>query len=365
MKLLFITPRTPSPPSGGRALLSALHRDCLSSLLGERLLIEELDTAPTGGAGAAAKRLLGHIDGATPQAARRLVDRARREGVTHIYLDGSNLGRIAGAFRRSLPNVEILCFFHNVEARFFMGAWRETRRLRALGVLAANFLAERTAARASHKVITLSERDSRGLARLYGRGGTHLLPMAMDDKLDLRASGSSGRDKGGYALFVGGAFYANEAGIRWYADQVAPHVAMETRVVGRGLEGLRPALERHPNVKLVGAVDNLQDSYLDATVVIAPIFDGSGMKTKVAEALMFGKKIVGTPEAFSGYEASADSAGWVCRSREEFVAVLEQIRDEPPQRFDPGLRAIYEQLHSREATRRRLAEILAIPRGQG
>ena len=45
-----------------------------------------------------------------------------------------------------------------------------------------------------------------------------------------------------------------------------------------------------------------------AALVIAPIFDGSGMKTKVAEALMHGKHVVGTPEAFSGYAADIVAA---------------------------------------------------------
>jgi glycosyltransferase involved in cell wall biosynthesis len=85
------------------------------------------------------------------------------------------------------------------------------------------------------------------------------------------------------------------------------------------------------------------------------------MKTKVAEALMYGKRIIGTPEAFSGYENVAGAAGWVCTTKEDFAAALRQVREAPPPRFDPALRALYEQHYSRDAARRRLAEILAIP----
>ena len=346
-------------------MLSALHHACLRDLLGDRLLLEELDPLPPHGFRATGERLLGYIDGVTPRVAADIVERARREGVTHVYLDGSNLGRLARAVRKSLPGVQVISFFHNVEARFFLGAFRETGRPRALGVLVANYLAERMAARHSHRVVTLSERDSRGLQRLYGRGGTDLLPMAMADRLDLAAAAAAGAGSDSYLLFVGGAFYANEAGIRWFVDNVAADAGLKTCVVGRGLESLRPQLERPGKVEVVGGVECLQDWYLNASAVIAPIFDGSGMKTKVAEALMYGKRIVGTPEAFSGYEEVAGAAGWVCRTKEDFAAALRQVQDAPPPRFDPALRALYERLYSHEAARRRLAEILAIPGPQG
>ena len=41
---------------------------------------------------------------------------------------------------------------------------------------------------------------------------------------------------------------------------------------------------------VVGEVESLAQWYHDAYFVVAPIFDGSGMKTKVAEALMYGKE---------------------------------------------------------------------------
>jgi hypothetical protein len=357
-KLMFITPLVPSPPSGGRALLSALHRACLSALAGGRLLVEELDSATPAGGVSASQRIRGYIDGISSEAVGRILTRIRDEGVSHVYLDGSNLGRLAKAVRLGTPGVEVVSFFHNVEARFFLGALRETRSPRALAVLIANYAAERMAVRHSHKLVTLSRRDSAGLKRIYGRAGTHVLPMAMEDQLRAVPSGDG---TGRYALFVGGAFYANEAGARWFARNVAPEAALPTCIVGRGLERLRPEMEGLDMIEVVGGVESLGDWYLDAAVAIAPIFDGSGMKTKVAEALMYGKRIIGTPEAFSGYEDVADQAGWMCRTREDFLAAFAEVRRAPPPRFDPAMRGLYERLYSRAAAQQRLAEILAIP----
>src|SRR5215211_106650 len=131
---------------------------------------------------------------------------------------------------------------------------------------------------------------------------TDVLPMAIEDKLRNEADVPQGPLKEPYALFVGGAFYANQSGIKWFVENVVPEVSIKTCIVGKGLEALRGELERDGKVEVVGAVDELGHWYRNAKVVIAPIFDGSGMKTKVAEALMYGKRIIGTREAFSGYE---------------------------------------------------------------
>jgi glycosyltransferase involved in cell wall biosynthesis len=82
------------------------------------------------------------------------------------------------------------------------------------------------------------------------------------------------------------------------------------------------------------------------------------MKTKIAEALMYGKKIVGTPEAFSGYEEIADRAGWVCESADDFVDAIRRATDSVIEPFAPDLRALYEERHSYPAACSRLAKIL-------
>ena len=159
-------------------------------------------------------------------------------------------------------------------------------------------------------------------------------------------------------LFVGGSFYANLAGIAWFARNVAPALQFETLVVGSGMESERASLERAHNVRVIGLVDDLAPYYRDALAVIAPIFDGSGMKTKVAEALMHGKAIAGTSEAFTGYEACGE-IGWRCDNAATFIAAIAQAGAEGTPGFDPALRSLYEQHYSPAALRRALAAIIA------
>lgn len=347
-------------PAGGRELLCKLNHDALNALYGDHLVVFELPRSRLQGLKSIINAFRGHIDGLNNAVISKALQTIQAENVDKVFVDGSNLGGFVKIAKRRFPQVEISTFFHNVEARFFLGSLKQTRSLRALAVLIVNYLAERKAVRYSDKLICLSERDSRLLRKIYGRAATHVSPMALQDKLptDLDVSVREQHEK--FALFVGGVFYANRAGISWFVKHVAPRITIKICIVGRGFEDIRHELERAGKVEVVGAVDNLAKWYRDAHFVIAPIFDGSGMKTKVAEALMFGKKIVGTPEAFSGYENIADRAGWVCATADEFVAAIQKAENTDVKSFDSELRSLYEQSYSYPAARLRLAEILGV-----
>jgi len=224
--------------------------------------------------------------------------------------------------------------------------------------MVVNYLAERKAVQHSDKLICLSQRDSRLLKKVYGRAATHIAPMVMEDKCPESFLSGSGQRPEHFALFVGGTFYANRTGIEWFVREVAPRIDLPIYIVGRGFEELREELETPGKVFVVGAVESLADWYHRAQFVIAPIFDGSGMKTKVAEALMYGKKIVGTAEAFSGYEDVVDQAGWVCETADDFVANIEAAAQGITTAFDAGLREIYVNKYSFDAARDRLEAIL-------
>jgi glycosyltransferase involved in cell wall biosynthesis len=346
-------------PAGGRELLCKLNHDALKDIYGDRLVVSELPRSRLQGLKSIVNAFRGHIDGLNDATIGRALQTIQAENVGKIFVDGSNLGGFVKVAKRRFPHVEVSTFFHNVEARFFLGSLRQTKTLRALAVLIANYLAERKAVRYSDKLICLSERDSRLLQKLYGRSATHVSPMALQDKLPSDQKLALNSPKKKFALFVGGVFYANRAGITWFVKHVVPHIRIKICIVGRGFEDLKHELEREGKVEVVGAVDSLAEWYRDAHFVIAPIFDGSGMKTKVAEALMFGKRIIGTPEAFSGYEDVADRAGWVCSTADDFIAAIGRANDSIVMPFDPELRASYEEKHSYSAARSRLTGILS------
>ena len=58
------------------------------------------------------------------------------------------------------------------------------------------------------------------------------------------------------------------------------------------------------------------------TSVIMPIFMGGGMKVKTAEALMNGKTIFGSKEAFEGYDLEDISGLYLCEDKDAFINCL-------------------------------------------
>ncbi len=343
-------------------MLCKLNRDCLKDIFKSDFHILELESRRPRGAADFLFAFRGYIDGVTEQAVDDAARRIRDEKIDCVFIDGSNLGEIAASLRRRGVAVKVVTFFHNVEARFFLGALRDSGSLRALAVLTANYLAERKAVRDSDAIIAMTEHDSALLRKLYGRGATAISAMALEDKYHsptptpIANATPSHADR--FIIFVGGAFYANRSGIEWFIENVAPRIGIRTIVVGRGLESLRRSGIADNKVEVIGAVDDLAPWYAEAHCVIAPIFDGSGMKTKVAEALMFGKKVVGTPEAFRGYEADVFKAGWICRTADEFVATIQNVCSTNIESFNSEARALFERTYSRAAARSRYATIL-------
>ncbi|WCM25245.1 glycosyltransferase family 4 protein [Sphingomonas sp. QA11] len=353
-KILLITLMDPDAPPGGRELLCRLNARALKILFGESLTVHRLTKRSVAGL---IDTMRGHPGEADRLETARILARIGDVSAGQVFVDGSSLGHLVPPIKRAFPDVRVVTFFHNVEARFFLGAVRAKRTVLSLRLLAANYAAERNAVRHSDAIICLSARDSEGLSRVYGRGADYISPIAVEDALPSPRPGPLSRSEH-YLLFVGGAFYANRRGIEWFLREVAPRSPLPTMIVGQGMEALSGEFGASPNIRIVGAVDDLAHCYAGACCVVAPIFEGSGMKTKVAEALMFGKRIIGTSEAFSGYGPAVAAAGWRAEDANGFLAAIRDAAGADLPAFDPASRALYDASHSFAAAMNRMATIM-------
>ncbi len=355
MRILLINVKSDSV--GGREQFSAMLMLGLRKVAGEgfnvvQLLRNRHKTSVT-------ERFYGRIDGVTSAIERKLRHQLLDAPPDCVVLDGSNLGRLARLIKHENSSIPVITFYHNVEARFFLDLFRSYPSFRSVGVLLANFLTERWATLYSDRRVMLNERDSNLLRSIYGRRGTDVLPMAIRDLYDPAATLRTRPIKEKYALFVGGSFYANVEGMAWYAEKIAPNSPLLTVVIGRGMEAHRTRLEQWGGVRVLGSVDDLASWYAHAQIAVAPILSGSGMKTKTAEALMHGKPIAGTPEAFVGYDLTSSDGLKLCETPNDFLDAL-QSAGSVEASVDPQLRNEYLQHHSEKAMRDHLKHILQI-----
>ena len=119
-------------------------------------------------------------------------------------------------------------------------------------------------------------------------------------------------------------------------------------IVGRGFDAHSAELTRS-NVVIVGAVDDLAPWYAGASLVLAPVFSGGGMKVKIAEALMHGKRVLASRSAAIGYEQSVRTGSTViCEEARDYLPFLAGL----PESARSSARQDYEAYYSAEAGRR-------------
>lgn len=102
----------------------------------------------------------------------------------------------------------------------------------------------------------------------------------------------------------------NAEGIGWFVSTVWEKLCNDQifRDCTLTIAGSNPSrylvklASKYKNIKLISSPKDMSMFFMNADLYIAPIFDGAGMKVKVAEALSYGLPIVGTSHAWIGYE---------------------------------------------------------------
>lgn len=133
-------------------------------------------------------------------------------------------------------------------------------------------------------------------------------------------------------LFVGSNTAPNSVGLKWFFDDVWPLVRNEwpearldiAGSVARAFPGGGPE-----GARFLGLVDDLDDLYANAGIVLSPLTFGSGLKIKLVEALAKGKAVVATSITLQGVERACEGAVRVADEAAAFAGhIVELGRDE-------------------------------------
>ena len=116
------------------------------------------------------------------------------------------------------------------------------------------------------------------------------------------------------------------------------------------------AFSNNEKISVFDFVDDLQEFYLNTDFVLLPIISGGGMNTKTAEAMMIGKAIVGTMDAFCGYDIDKLKGIYVCKTKEDFISAINRIYKEQIFTFNSEIHERFEEKHSISITEKRVRE---------
>lgn len=126
-------------------------------------------------------------------------------------------------------------------------------------------------------------------------------------------------------IFIGSARHSpNPDAVYWFASQILPiiqsHIDCNFLIAGGGYApSLRAALE-NSSVNFLGFVENLDKLYSMATISVAPLRFGAGVKGKIVESFAYGLPCVMTEMASEGLEIEAGSILGQCIARKDLDA---------------------------------------------
>jgi polysaccharide biosynthesis protein PslH len=202
------------------------------------------------------------------------------------------------------------------------------------GWIAARLLRIEARAVARREIEVAREADAVSLVaaaeaeRLEERAGVPVacLPMAVT----IPAAAAQVRDSDpGSIVFVGGLdYFPNEVAVRWFADKVAAQMGtppeFRLSVVGACPDGLRAKLES-PAIRFLGYVDDAVAELTRHRAFVAPMVEGTGVKTKVLEAMAAGLPVVTTSAGVRGLTLEHGVQCLVADTGEEFLRCLELL----------------------------------------
>ncbi len=297
--------------------------------------------------------LMGNAGGLNFSNYKTLTCLIRKDNYSYIFLDGSLLGRLAAGAKKINPRIQIITFFRNVEKEFFKKSLK-SKPLYALLYKSACFN-EKLAAKYSDHIICFNRRDAALIEKEYKKIPGSIFPSSVTDRFSAETIKKNLNRPAGQLqlLFIGSDFYANTQGLKWFVKNVIPHINAQLKIVGKGLEKYKQELNSE-KISVIGTVESVDGYYYAADAVVAPIFTGSGMKVKIAEALMMGKTIIGTTEAWEGYDVENGQSGFVCNTAQEFIATVNNCIKIPESGFNEKARLLYCAKYSAEAEKKSL-----------
>lgn len=277
-----------------------------------------------------------------------------KKNYNFVFMDCSHFGCIAKTVKEA--NIPLAMFFHNCESDYNKIRFGNNKTIKSVVYQKLIDKGERDSIKYADYKMVFTSRDKQRIENLYATSVDAVIPIGMTDQY------KKSKSKGEYCLLFGPLGTANEEAFSWFISNVAPYLNCKTVIVGKGFEKYKGIWDTE-KVSVKGFVNEVSEAYDGAACVAIPLLSGGGMKIKTAEALMFGKYIFGTDEAFVGYDFEENQVGGRCNSSEEFINAINQFLDTKVECFNSYSREQYLEKYSLEAGIREFEKLEKFLRG--
>lgn len=213
-----------------------------------------------------------------------------------------------------------------------------TARTRLRARLAAQV--ERRAMKGFDVVTTVAEADAARLRQLVPEQRVEVVPNGVDAERFRPQAGVE--PVPGSLVFVGAMSYPpNVAAMRHFCADVLPLLRrsrpdVQVTIVGRDPAPAVRELESQAGVQVTGEVEDVRSYLAGASVFVAPMISGSGIKNKVLEAMAMGRPVVATALAAEGLPVTSGEHVVVADGARPFAEAVARLIDDRERRETMG-----------------------------
>ena len=272
-----------------------------------------------------------------------------------VFLDHSLLGMFGKKLKQRFPDCKVVTTYRNCEVDYIDVRFEKSQGFRKAIFKNRARKAEAAGTKYADVRVVLTERDRNRIEELYGVRPEIIIPQSMDDLFKLEDVLPEIEHKKKVLLF-GPAGSANLEAFSWFVENISPHINATTVIAGKGMDDQKDRFARkYTNV--IGYVDDIGKMYAEMDCVAIPLKKGGGMKFKTAEAMMFGKYIFGTREAFEGYDIDMSAFSEEYEEPEGYIQAINRFL-ENNRRFYQASRECFLDNYSNEGNQKRYQQII-------
>lgn len=283
-----------------------------------------------------------------------------------VFLDFTRQDYIFKDVNKKNKTCKKIVRLHNVEYDYTRTDFKKNKSLENAIVYLFAKKQEKNVLRLSDCVLALTENDSRRIQELYNinKGKIEIVPVCvtpLEDKPE-----SVVYDEGTVKLLITGSlwFGPNVEGVIWFIENVVDklNINYSLTIAGYKPNDIIKEMCKKRDIRLVDSPKDMAPLFKECDVVIAPIFDGAGMKVKVAEALSYGKTVMSTSHGLIGYNYKNGEGVYKCYTPEEFIESIKcYSKLDVAQREVSSAKAyeLYDKNYSLESSVRYVKRVLA------
>lgn len=188
------------------------------------------------------------------------------------------------------------------------------------------FATEKTMLKNADLILSFSKKDQKLIYDLYGINST-IVNFFIDEKIkNIDYKNININQK--FVFYGAWNRMENLKGLEWFLVNVFPFINSNIKfdIIGPGLdENILKEHQSNGRIIYHGFVDNPYIIIAESLALIAPVFQGAGVKVKVIESLATGTSIIGSMVAFEGVDDLGDDSMIYCKLDKDYIKIINEF----------------------------------------